>query len=263
MCPVSCRNTKNEMLCLNWRCSQSRGWDGNSPRMPCVVRCFPYRAPGKTRERGARSAEQAVKYPACSSLVNPTHDNMGVVRWLNPTTGATSAERHRNRGTTLALLVATPGSSGHVLMDTASRRQSTTIAADNVGAHCLIPSKHAARRSPMYADGHAPSETLSHPPHSDDESSASSTGGVSRAASSLCSIGKSPRTDKSSPLRSHPYPARLLPPMRRQGSSLSKDNQRLGELVKEHGQFAGWTKIAKILTVEGHGHSTGKQCRER
>ena len=163
----------------------------------------------------------------------------------------------------LALLVATPGSSGHVLMDTASRRQSSTIATGNVGAQCLIPSKHAARRSPTYADGHAPSETLYHPPHSDDESSASSTGGVSRAASSLCSIGKSPRTDKSSPLRSHPYPARLLPPMRRQGSSLSKDNQRLGELVKEHGQFAGWTKIAQILKYEGHGNKTGKQCRER
>ena len=163
----------------------------------------------------------------------------------------------------LALLVATPGSSGHVLMDTASRRQSSTIATGNVGAQCLIPSKHAARRSPMYADGHAPSETLSHPPHSDDESSASSIGGRSGAASCLCSIVKSRRTDKSSPPRKHPYPARLLPPMRRQGSSLSKDNQRLGELVKEHGQFAGWTKIAKILTVEGHGHSTGKQCRER
>ena len=123
-----------------------------------------------------------------------------------------------------------------------------------------VPHQAGQKRRSMEDDR---SDDLSQPPYSDAESSASSTGGVSRAASSLCSIGKSPRTDKSSPLRSHPYPARLLPPMRRQGSSLSKDNQRLGELVKEHGQFAGWTKIAQILKYEGHGNKTGKQCRER
>ena len=74
------------------------------------------------------------------------------------------------------------------------------------------------------------------------QSSASSAGGRSGAASSLSSM--------------HP-----------QGSSFSfewtlKDDQRLGELAKEHGLFA-WVKIAEILTDEGHGYRIGKQCRER
>ena len=253
---------------------------------------FLLKAPGKTRERGARSGYSA---PG------------------------------------LALLVARPGSSGHVLMDTASpissRGQSTTIATGTVGARCLMLSEHAARRSPKYADGRrmhlqphssfgqqllditvvspapkhapqppssssrrplvrvlaaaidaplpdqagqkrrkedAPSETLSQTPYSDAESSAFPTGGTSGAASSLSSIGKSRRAEKSSAPRNRPYPARPPPPMRRQGSSFSssKDDQRLGELAEEHGLNA-WARIAQILKDEGHGDRTGKQCRER
>ena len=74
------------------------------------------------------------------------------------------------------------------------------------------------------------------------QSSASSTGGRSGAASSLPSM--------------HP-----------QGSSFSrewnsKDDQRLGELAKEHGLCA-WGKIAQTLKDEGHCDRLGKQCRER
>ena len=110
----------------------------------------------------------------------------------------------------------------------------------------------------------APSETLSQTPYSDAESSAFPTGGTSGAASSLSSIGKSRRANKSSAPRNRPYPARPPPPMRRQGSSFSssKDDQRLGELAEEHGLNA-WARIAQILKDEGHGDRTGKQCRER
>ena len=61
------------------------------------------------------------------------------------------------RARSQALLVATPGSSGHVSMDAASpissRGQSTTVATSTVGAHCLMLFEHAARRSPKYAGG--------------------------------------------------------------------------------------------------------------
>ena len=74
------------------------------------------------------------------------------------------------------------------------------------------------------------------------QSSASSAGGRSGAASSLSSM--------------HP-----------QGSSFSfewnsKNDQRLGELAKEHG-LLDWATVAEILTKEGHGDRIGKQCRER
>ena len=99
------------------------------------------------------------------------------------------------------------------------------------------------------------SDDLSQPPYSDAQSSASSTGGRSGAASRLSSIGKGRRADKPSAPRNHPYRARPF-------EWKSRDDQRLGELVKEHG-LCEWAKISQILTDEGHGDRIGKQCRER
>ena len=87
------------------------------------------------------------------------------------------------------------------------------------------------------------------------QSSASSTGGRSGAASRLSSIGKGRRADRPSAPRNHPYRARPF-------GWKSKDDQRLGQLVKEHGLLE-WAKIAQTLTDEGHGDRIGKQCRER
>ena len=87
------------------------------------------------------------------------------------------------------------------------------------------------------------------------QSSASSTGGRSGAASSPSSIGKGRRADnRNTAPRNHPYPARF--------EWKSKHDRRLGELAKEHG-LCEWAKIGQILTDEGHGDRIGKQCRER
>ena len=87
------------------------------------------------------------------------------------------------------------------------------------------------------------------------QSSASSTGGRSGAASSPSSIGKGRRADnRNTAPRNHPYPARF--------EWKSKHDRRLGELAKEHG-LCEWAKIAQIFTDEGHGERTGKQCKER
>ena len=99
------------------------------------------------------------------------------------------------------------------------------------------------------------SDDLSQPPYSDAESAASSTGGRSGAASRLSSIGKGRRADRPSAPRNHPYRARPF-------GWKSKDDQRLGQLVKEHGLLE-WAKIAQILTDEGYDDRVGKQCRER
>ena len=93
--------------------------------------------------RGTRSIK-ASGILAKSPRLTPHMPNMGL-----------HTERLHERF--LAAKTPTPRSSGHVSMDTASpifsRGQSTTIATGTVGARCLTPSEHAARRSPMYADG--------------------------------------------------------------------------------------------------------------
>ena len=102
----------------------------------------------------------------------------------------------------------------------------------------------------------ARSETLSHS-YSDAESSASSIGRGSAASSSMASIGKRRRAVTSSAARGSPG----RPPMRRQLSTFtSKDDQRLRQLVAEHGGTAeNWTEIARSF---GNDRSS-KQCRER
>jgi hypothetical protein len=102
----------------------------------------------------------------------------------------------------------------------------------------------------------ARSETLSHS-YSDAESSASSIGRGSAASSSMASIGKRRRAVTSSAVRGSPG----RPPMRRQLSTFtSKDDQRLRQLVAEHGGTAEkWTEIARSFGTD----RSSKQCRER
>ena len=116
----------------------------------------------------------------------------------------------------------------------------------------------------------ARSETLSQPPYSDAESSASSIGGESGASSHLSLVGSSrPRQPPKCRVRGSVAP-RAPVPERTTGRKLSEPfnaemDQRLRQLVEAHQRAnissdVPWTEIA---TNFNNPDKTPKQCRER